>query len=133
MATFYFAVPLALIFREDAMRLPAISMFFLLLVSANAVAEDGIMRGYGLSQCSELISKHKKDKRFTEIIYGTWMVGFISGINMQLFSDERPRHLIPEPAKVFEGVRQRCESKPDAYVFAVLVDYVATLPPGTKK
>jgi hypothetical protein len=115
------------------MRLPAISLFFLLLVSANAFAEDGIMRGYGLSPCSELISRHKKDKQFTEIVYGTWMVGFISGINMQLLSDERPRHLIPEPAKVFEGIRQRCESKPDTPVYAAVADYVATLPPGTKK
>ncbi len=115
------------------MRLFAIFMFSLLLVSTSAFAQSGVIGGYGLSQCSELISGHKKDKQFTEIIYGTWMLGFISGNNIQLFSDEKPWHQMPEPLKVFEAVKQRCEGKPDAYVFAMLVDYIATLPPVAKK
>lgn len=67
------------------------------------------------------------------MIYGTWMVGFISGINMQLVADEKPRHLMPEPLKVFEGVKQWCESEPDEPVYRVLVDYIATLPHGSGK
>jgi hypothetical protein len=110
------------------MRLTAASIFCLLLVSTGAVAEDGIMRGFGLSSCADLVSRHSKDKQFTEMLYGTWMVGFISGINMQRVADDKPRHLMPEPLKVFEGVKQRCESKPDTPVYRMLVDYVTTLP-----
>ncbi len=76
------------------------------------------MRGLGLSSCADLVSRHNKDKQFTEMLYGTWMVGFISGINMQRVADDKPRHLMPEPLKVFESVKQRCESKSDEPVLS---------------
>lgn len=79
-----------------------------------------------------MASRHKKDKQFTEMVYGTWMVGFISGINMQRVADEKPRHLMPEPLTVFEGMKQRCKSRPDEPVCRALVD-VTTLPHGARK
>jgi len=119
--------------RGDTARLIACSIISLpLLASLSSVAlseERSALRGVGTGSCAEFGKAYQGDPKFTELVYGSWVQGFLSGLNIQRAIENKSMRNIPSPdGGQNRAIRSRCDRRPLATFFEIVVEYFDTLP-----
>jgi hypothetical protein len=107
---------------------------FALLHSVASGEDRAALRGVGTDSCAEFGNIYKSDPKFAELIFGSWVQGFLSGLNIQRAIDHKPMRNIPSPdGGQNRAVRSLCDHRPLATFFEVVVEYYDSLPEFPEK
>jgi hypothetical protein len=99
-----------------------------LFASTGWAQSDGVVRGVGTASCAEYAIIYKSNPQAAERDFGGWAQGFMSGMNVQLGIEGRPRRAVPPPVTHDLALRRICDERPLIPYIKAVLDYFQTLP-----
>jgi len=69
----------------------AIIVALLALTCGQTALADAVVRGVGTQSCAEFAKAYKGDPKYAELVYLSWAQGLMSGLNIQLSFENKPK------------------------------------------
>jgi hypothetical protein len=104
-------------------------MLMVSIHASAASAKEAVATGLGSYTCSQYAQMYRNDPQHTDIAFGSWAQGFMSGLNWSLMDQKMYRNLGEETADdAFFAFRQYCDAHPLATFVQAVLDHYSKLP-----
>jgi hypothetical protein len=99
----------------------------LILVTCSVATADSLIVGAGTSSCGDFIKHYKQHPDATDLVYLSWVQGFISGKNDLLIRTGKPRNL-PDKDEIVSAIHSYCDAHPLGNLLKMASQYYNSLP-----
>ena len=93
-------------------------IFGMAFVAQQASAkENSVISGSGSASCGQYIDDRSKRSDILDLVYGSWVNGFLSSGNIYRFSAGKPMIALPDPSSMLAYIDKYCMNNPLKSVF----------------